>query len=201
MNQEYFTLWILDEILGLPRDVIRWEIWDCIDYRSVLNDDIHASLDWICNNHEFSIGEIWAHKNVHRFKNYIDVSAENMYSKRNIEAVNWILTFLITLIKKSGHCWFWESHHAFCCSIYHVIIICCENGDIDTIKKIPCEELDKMVRVIVDSDDVNEHPDIPLYRSWCKGQKALSVYLWNNKCGCGYLGYNEENDTLFSSIR
>ena len=196
MNQEYFTLWILDEILGLPRDVIRWEIWDYIDYRFVLTKHPNTVLSWICENHEFEIGTLWAHHHKFDDDDEMRINIDKMYNEGNMERVNWLLEFFIPLVKESDQDFYWLKYYWLYHCVYCLMILCCRRGDIDTIKKISPEYIDKIADMVVYDCQNHGRDKFPLYESWSNHHKSITEYLWNNRCGCGNLIYDEENDTL-----
>ena len=197
MNQEYFTLWILDEVLGLPRDVIRWEIWDYIDYRFILNENSNFVLNWVCTNHEFEIGMIWSHQNIHKFDDGTYIILDKMYNIGNMEGIYWVLNFLIPLLMESDRCFDWiYKYVSLQYSIYHLITLCCKQGDINTIKKISLKNIYVIAKNVVEDDNNYGESQYPLYESWRNHHKELTMYLWNHRCGCGDLIYDEENDIL-----
>lgn len=64
----YYALWVLDELIDLPKEVIRWEIFPhLLDYANTLT--VHIGKDWIkkdkevigwiCHNKRFKIGDWW----------------------------------------------------------------------------------------------------------------------------------------------
>lgn len=195
MNIDYFIVWVLDEILDLPQDIIRWEIWAYIDYHSILRRNVgrdwrnypFPTLIWICKNQEFDIGEWWAYRNVRSISyNFrIDIVCETF----NKIVVNWVFNFLAPLLTKSDITWIQKSLKY----ISYLVLECCQKGDIDTVKKIIPKYITNYAEVCTFDDD----PHLcPIYESWYNDHKDLTEYLNDNLVENNGFIYDVENDNL-----
>ena len=211
MDRRYFILWALDKVLNLPRDVIRWEIWDYIDYHYILRKNVgddwelrpYSTFSWICRTHLFNIGKRWASENIEQIldlDNEIGLFYEEDTDKN---VINWLFDVFTPFVMKYDSTWIEQNRYY----INQKILDCCRMGDIENIKKIVpkyisycgeeinIREHDKHNCPFRIWDNINPH-ECPIYVSWRNNHKDLTTYLYNNLSSNGGFIYDEENDKL-----